>query len=318
MRGRLSRCCPVPRDRRGSADGIHAASATGKRLSAHAPPAPSQLARAHAATVNLRSIFSGSAGNLVEYFDWYVYASFSLYFAPVFFPSGSQTVQLMNTAAVFAIGFLVRPIGGLLLGRYADRRGRKTALILSVLLMGGGSLLIAFTPGYDRIGVARAGDSAACTHPAGREPRRRVRHLGDLSQRDCANRPARILFELSVRHDHHGAAARARRADRPAARAADGAGAERVGLAHPVSARRHPVVFRDLLATHDGRAESFHASARAIVPARRSQGAAAPSARALHRGRVDGRRHRLASIASPLTCRSTWSTPPASRMPTPR
>ena len=60
--------------------------------------------------VNLRSIFSGSAGNLVEYFDWYVYASFSLYFAPVFFPSGSQTVQLMNTAAVFAIGFLVRPI----------------------------------------------------------------------------------------------------------------------------------------------------------------------------------------------------------------
>ena len=92
-------------------------------------------------------------GNLVEYFDWYVYASFSLYFAPVFFPSGSQTVQLMNTAAVFAIGFLVRPIGGLVLGRFADRTGRKNALILSVLLMGGGSLLIALTPGYERIGV---------------------------------------------------------------------------------------------------------------------------------------------------------------------
>jgi MHS family alpha-ketoglutarate permease-like MFS transporter len=71
----------------------------------------------------------------------------------VFFPSGSQTVQLMNTAAVFAIGFLVRPIGGLLLGRLADRKGRKNALILSVLLMGGGSLLIALTPGYERIGV---------------------------------------------------------------------------------------------------------------------------------------------------------------------
>ena len=122
-------------------------------MSAHAPAAHAQLARPHAAAVNLRSIFSGSAGNLVEYFDWYVYASFSLYFAPVFFPSGSQTVQLMNTAAVFAIGFLVRPIGGLLLGRFADRKGRKTALIFSVLLMGGGSLLIAFTPGYDRIGV---------------------------------------------------------------------------------------------------------------------------------------------------------------------
>jgi len=103
--------------------------------------------------VDLRSIFSGSAGNLVEYFDWYVYASFALYFAPVFFPSGSQTVQLMNTAAVFAIGFLVRPIGGLLLGRLADRKGRKYALILSVLLMGGGSLLIVIIPGYERIGI---------------------------------------------------------------------------------------------------------------------------------------------------------------------
>jgi len=114
----------------------------------------SRPARAAAASVvNLRSIFSGSAGNLVEYFDWYVYASFSLYFAPVFFPSGSQTVQLMNTAAVFAIGFLVRPIGGLLLGHLADRAGRKTALILSVLLMGGGSLLIVVTPGYARIGA---------------------------------------------------------------------------------------------------------------------------------------------------------------------
>ena len=116
--------------------------------------AASRPARAAAASaVNLRSIFSGSAGNLVEYFDWYVYASFSLYFAPVFFPSGSQTVQLMNTAAVFAIGFLVRPIGGLLLGHLADRAGRKTALILSVLLMGGGSLLIVVTPGYARIGA---------------------------------------------------------------------------------------------------------------------------------------------------------------------
>src|SRR5688572_6794539 len=101
----------------------------------------------------LRSIVSGSAGNLVEYFDWYVYASFSLYFAPVFFPSGSRTVQLMNTAAVFAIGFLVRPIGGLLLGGLADRKGRKNALIFSVLLMGGGSLLIALTPGYEQIGL---------------------------------------------------------------------------------------------------------------------------------------------------------------------
>lgn len=115
--------------------------------------APTLSETAAASAVNLRSIFSGSAGNLVEYFDWYVYASFSLYFAPVFFPTGSQTAQLMNTAAVFAIGFLVRPIGALLLGRVADRKGRKNALILSVLLMGAGSLLIVLTPGYARIGA---------------------------------------------------------------------------------------------------------------------------------------------------------------------
>ena len=102
----------------------------------------------------LRSIFSGSVGNLVEWYDWYVYAAFSLYFAQVFFPKGDQTSQLLNTAAVFAVGFLMRPLGGWLLGRYADRHGRRAALMLSVLMMCGGSLIITFTPGYASIGVA--------------------------------------------------------------------------------------------------------------------------------------------------------------------
>jgi MFS transporter, MHS family, alpha-ketoglutarate permease len=102
----------------------------------------------------LRSIFSGSVGNLVEWYDWYVYAAFSLYFARVFFPQGDLTSQLLNTAAVFAVGFLMRPLGGWLLGRYADRRGRKAALMLSVLMMCGGSLIITFTPGYATIGIA--------------------------------------------------------------------------------------------------------------------------------------------------------------------
>lgn len=101
----------------------------------------------------LRSIFSGSVGNLVEYFDWYIYAAFALYFAPKFFPTGDQTAQLMNTAAVFAIGFLVRPLGGWILGSYADRKGRKAALLLSVGLMCFGSLLIACVPGYAEIGI---------------------------------------------------------------------------------------------------------------------------------------------------------------------
>jgi len=102
----------------------------------------------------LKSIFSGSVGNLVEWYDWYVYTAFSMYFAHVFFPKGDPTSQLLNTAAVFAVGFLMRPLGGWLLGRYADRHGRKAALMLSVLMMCSGSLIIAFTPGHDSIGVA--------------------------------------------------------------------------------------------------------------------------------------------------------------------
>ena len=102
----------------------------------------------------LRSIFGGSVGNLVEWYDWYVYSAFSLYFAKAFFPPASQTAQLLNAAAVFAVGFLMRPVGGWLLGRYADRHGRRAALTVSVLLMCSGSLLIALTPAYATIGVA--------------------------------------------------------------------------------------------------------------------------------------------------------------------
>ena len=109
-------------------------------------PAPAVISR-------LRSIVSGSIGNLVEWYDWYAYSAFALYFAPVFFPKGSPTAQLLNTAAIFAVGFLMRPLGAWLLGAYADRNGRRAALLLSVQLMAGGSLLIAAAPGYAQIGV---------------------------------------------------------------------------------------------------------------------------------------------------------------------
>jgi MHS family alpha-ketoglutarate permease-like MFS transporter len=101
----------------------------------------------------IRSIVGGSLGNLVEWYDWYVYTAFSLYFSGAFFPGDNQTVQLLNTAGIFAIGFLMRPIGGWLMGAFADRKGRKTALTLSVLLMSVGSLIIAIVPGYQQIGV---------------------------------------------------------------------------------------------------------------------------------------------------------------------
>jgi len=99
------------------------------------------------------SIFGASVGNLIEWFDWYVYSSFALYFARAFFPSDSQTVQLLNTAAIFAIGFLARPVGSWAFGLYADRRGRKKALTLTILAMCLGSLMTAVTPGYATIGV---------------------------------------------------------------------------------------------------------------------------------------------------------------------
>ncbi|MET3980760.1 MHS family alpha-ketoglutarate permease-like MFS transporter [Mucilaginibacter sp. UYP25] len=100
------------------------------------------------------SIVGGSLGNLVEWYDWYVYSAFSLYFAGSFFPKGDLTAQLLNTAGIFAIGFLMRPIGGWLMGTYADKRGRKKALTFSVLLMSAGSLIIAITPSYKSIGIA--------------------------------------------------------------------------------------------------------------------------------------------------------------------
>ena len=105
-------------------------------------------------TQRLKSIVGGSIGNLVEWYDWYVYSAFSLYFAKVFFPPASQTAQLLNAAAVFAVGFLMRSVGGWLMGRYADRHGRRAALSISVLVMCVGSLMIAVTPGYVRIGMA--------------------------------------------------------------------------------------------------------------------------------------------------------------------
>lgn len=99
------------------------------------------------------AIVGASSGNLVEWFDFYVYAFCAIYFAPAFFPSDDPTVQLLNTAGVFAAGFLMRPIGGWIFGRLADRKGRKHSLMISVLMMCFGSLIIACLPTYASIGA---------------------------------------------------------------------------------------------------------------------------------------------------------------------
>lgn len=101
----------------------------------------------------IKAIVGGSIGNLVEWYDWYAYAAFAIYFSNSFFPDSDLNAQLMNTAGIFAVGFLMRPIGGWLFGSIADKVGRKRAMTLSVLLMSFGSLLIAVIPTYQTIGI---------------------------------------------------------------------------------------------------------------------------------------------------------------------
>lgn len=102
----------------------------------------------------LNAIFAGSAGNLIEWYDFYIYAFTAIYFSKAFFPEGDQTAQLLGTAGIFAVGFFMRPLGGWYFGRLADRHGRSVALVRSILLMGVGSLLIAILPTYAQVGAA--------------------------------------------------------------------------------------------------------------------------------------------------------------------
>ncbi|MEV0995703.1 MFS transporter [Nonomuraea sp. NPDC050202] len=104
------------------------------------------------ARVPWKAVIGGSIGNMVEWYDWFVYSSFAIYFAASFFPEGNDTAKLLNTAAIFAVGFFMRPLGGWLLGRYADRKGRKAALTLTVTLMSASALLIAIAPTYEAVG----------------------------------------------------------------------------------------------------------------------------------------------------------------------
>lgn len=112
-----------------------------------APPSPEETRK------RVFAIVAASSGNLVEWFDFYIYAFCAIYFAPSFFPKADPTAQLLNTAGVFAAGFLMRPIGGWIFGRIADRNGRKNSMLISVIMMCFGSLLIACLPTYATIGT---------------------------------------------------------------------------------------------------------------------------------------------------------------------
>jgi MHS family alpha-ketoglutarate permease-like MFS transporter len=100
-----------------------------------------------------RAIIAGSIGNAIEWFDWTIYASFAIFFAGQFFPQADPTAALVNSFFIFWGGFLMRPLGGYVIGRFADRHGRKAAVAFSVLMISGGSLLIGVVPTYAQIGI---------------------------------------------------------------------------------------------------------------------------------------------------------------------
>ncbi|WP_435849681.1 MFS transporter [Streptomyces pristinaespiralis] len=117
--------------------------------------APAPAIAPSAAGHPVRQLLAASVGNAVEWFDWYAYTFLAAYIADQVFPrsSGNSLVPLLSTFAVFAVGFFMRPVGGLLMGAVADRHGRRAALTVTILLMGGSSLLVGLTPTYAAAGI---------------------------------------------------------------------------------------------------------------------------------------------------------------------
>src|ERR1700749_2376099 len=101
-----------------------------------------------------RLVVATSLGNALEWFDISVYAFFAVYLSKAFFPTNDPTTSLLLTFGTFGLTFLARPIGGVLLGTYADRYGRKASLLLSIAMMTCGTLAVALMPSFAQIGVA--------------------------------------------------------------------------------------------------------------------------------------------------------------------
>lgn len=100
-----------------------------------------------------KAIIAGSIGNAVEWVDWAIYTTFSSIFAHHFFPPGDDVAALLSTLAIFAVGFVMRPVGAAVLGAYADRHGRKKGLVLTILMMAIATLLIGVSPTYEQVGI---------------------------------------------------------------------------------------------------------------------------------------------------------------------
>lgn len=100
-----------------------------------------------------RAVVAASVGNALEWYDFIIYALFAVYIAQNFFPGGDQTTELVKAFIAFGLGFIIRPLGAVLIGVYADRAGRKAALTLTIMIMALGTLVIAAAPTYAAIGI---------------------------------------------------------------------------------------------------------------------------------------------------------------------
>ena len=118
--------------------------------------AAAQAADARAApdVILKRHVAAAVAGNALEFYDFVTYAYFAVQIGHTFFPTGSEFASRMLSLSTFGVGFLMRPVGALVLGRYADRVGRKPAMMLTLGMMGVAVLGLALTPGYAQIGLA--------------------------------------------------------------------------------------------------------------------------------------------------------------------
>jgi MHS family alpha-ketoglutarate permease-like MFS transporter len=100
----------------------------------------------------VRILFAASIGNAIEWYDWSIYVTFSIFFATQIFPKGDPALALLSVLLTYALAFFFRPLGGFLLGRFADLRGRRPAMLLTIALMAGGSVLIGILPTFDLVG----------------------------------------------------------------------------------------------------------------------------------------------------------------------
>ena len=183
---------------------------------------PSSPTRAPTSTRRaVLNTIKGSAGNLVEWYDVYIYTVFATYFEAQFFDK-NDTNSTLYIYAIFAVTFVMRPVGSWFFGRFADRRGRRAALMLSITFMSACSFVVAVMPTREIIGYWAAVILVARPAGAGLRHGRRVRHLGDLHVRSGDREPARLLLVVPVRHARRRPRARAvhaaDRAQRPGRR----------------------------------------------------------------------------------------------------